>query len=359
MASFVSHDWCSEVSQEIAGNSLRSFVAPVRMEWEMTALRRERMAAGEMRSRPGGLWALVLAGAVTLEAASGRSRVLPGDAVLVDARTAHRFTADVDTDLVHGDLRQAAPSAALPSPLVLRGFSDAQRGVVALVTTCPLEAKDGPDLFATSYAGLLGAAMTALWRAAEGPVGSADDDVNGTADAQVASVVATLADRPGEPWTLDRMAGLVHLSRSALTERFRRATGHSPMRMLREVRMHRARALLAEGWLPVTRVAFEVGYGSVAAFSRAFTADHGVSPLGWRAAPPPRTTSVLPPWPASAPQLGTTSAAPVARPVRPWVPSVPPVRSGSGYAQERPAEPCRDRGTRSDQQQRADPVPVQ
>ncbi|WP_036967188.1 helix-turn-helix transcriptional regulator, partial [Promicromonospora kroppenstedtii] len=95
----------------------------------------------------------------------------------------------------------------------------------------------------------------------------------------VADVVAALAASPGEPWTLDRMAALVHLSRSALTERFRRATGHSPMRMLREVRMHRARTLLIDRCLPVTRVAFEVGYGSVAAFSRAFTTDHGRSPL--------------------------------------------------------------------------------
>ncbi|MFD2026250.1 helix-turn-helix transcriptional regulator [Promicromonospora aerolata] len=330
-------------------------MAPVRMDWEMTALRRERVAAGETRSRPGGLWALVLAGAMTLETVGSRRRVLPGDAVLVDGRTAHRLTADVGADLVHGDLRRAVPSSLLPSPLVVRGFSTRQRGVVALVTTCPLEAKCDPDLFATSYAGLIGAAMTALWRDAERSAGRAGDadahgaaDRHGVADAEVASVVAALADDPGESWTLDRMAALVHLSRSALTERFRRATGHSPMRMLREVRMHRARTLLAEGWLPVTRVAFEVGYGSVAAFSRAFTAEHGVSPLGWRATRMPLVLS-----------SGTASEAFSARPVRPWVPSVAPGASGARYAQERPAETRRDRGTRADQQQRTDAVPVQ
>ncbi|WP_419704027.1 helix-turn-helix domain-containing protein [Promicromonospora sp. NFX87] len=298
----------------------------------MTTLRRECLPAGATTSGSSGLWALVLAGAVTLETAGARSRVLPGDAVLVDARTAHRLVVEVEADLVHGDLWQAVPSAALPSPLIVRGFSDRQRGVVALVTTCPLEVTCSQDLFSSSYAGLIGAAMSRL---------SQDDADGATADPAVAHVMAELAARPEEPWTPDDMAGLVHLSRSALTERFRRATGHSPMRMLREVRMHRARTLLAVERLPVTRVAFQVGYGSVAAFSRAFAADHGVSPLAWRAGPP------------------TSTSTPTRPRRRPWVPSVPPSASGAGHPQDRPADPGRDRRSRADQQQRLDPVPVQ
>jgi AraC-like DNA-binding protein len=302
------------------------------MEWQMTTLRRECLPAGATTSGSSGLWALVLAGAVTLETAGARSRVLPGDAVLVDARTAHRLVVEVEADLVHGDLWQAVPSAALPSPLIVRGFSDRQRGVVALVTTCPLEVTCSQDLFSSSYAGLIGAAMSRL---------SQDDADGATADPAVAHVMAELAARPEEPWTPDDMAGLVHLSRSALTERFRRATGHSPMRMLREVRMRRARTLLAVERLPVTRVAFQVGYGSVAAFSRAFATDHGVSPLAWRAGPPTSTSTPIPPR------------------RRPWVPSVPPSASGAGHPQDRPADPGGDRRPRADQQQRLDPVPVQ
>jgi AraC-like DNA-binding protein len=298
----------------------------------MTTLKREWLPAGAATSGSSGLWALVLAGAVTLETAGARSRVLPGDAVLVDARTAHRLVVEVEADLVHGDLWQAVPSAVLPSPLVVRGFSDRQRGVVALVTTCPLEVTCSQDLFSSSYAGLIGAAMSRL---------SQDDADGAAADPAVAHVLAELAARPDEPWTPDEMAGLVHLSRSALTERFRRATGHSPMRMLREVRMQRARTLLAVERLPVTRVAFQVGYGSVAAFSRAFAADHGVSPLAWRAGPPTPTPPPTPPR------------------RRPWVPSVPPSASGAGHPQDRPADPGRDRRSRADQQQRLDPVPVQ
>lgn len=288
----------------------------------MTTLRRERLPADATVVRPGALWALVLSGAATLETATDRRTILPGDAVLVDARTAHRLTADVETDLVHGDLRRAVSSAPWPSPLVLRGFGDEHRGIVALVTTCPLTVQCKADLFASAYAGLIGAAVSSVSHTAEGFGDHGDEAGRPAADAQVAEVVAALAARPGEPWTLDRMAGLVHLSRSALTDRFRRATGHSPMRMLREVRMHRARTLLTKQCLAVTRVAFEVGYGSVAAFSRAFAADHGVSPLAWR--------------------TGPDAAA-----------------SAAGYAQDRPAEARRHRGSRADHQQRPDAVPVQ
>ncbi|MFD7310300.1 helix-turn-helix domain-containing protein [Promicromonospora sp. NPDC059942] len=338
----------------------------------MTALTRERLSAGDVRSRPGALWAVVLAGAATLETAGARHRVLSGDAVLVDARTAHRLVADRDTDLVHGDLRPTVPSAALPSPLVVSGFDQRQRGVVALVTACPLDAISSPAPFAASYAGLIGAAMTALWQEtatpagrAGGSLGAGTAETGAAADTQVADVVAALADRPGEPWTLDRMAALVHLSRSALTERFRRATGHSPMQMLREVRMHRARTLLIDRCLPVTRVAFEVGYGSVAAFSRAFTSDHGLSPLAWRTGPDQKAPAQAAPDQAApsaawtGPNTNQVPARTRPRQARPWVPSAPLSPSGAGYPQERPAESRRDRGGRPDQHQRPDAVPVQ
>ncbi|MFC4630699.1 AraC family transcriptional regulator [Promicromonospora alba] len=318
----------------------------------MTTLTREQLPADATLARSGALWALILSGAATLETAGGRRTILPGDAVLVDPRTAYRLTADVDTDLVHGDLRREAPAAPSSSPLVLRGFGDEHRGVVALVTTCPLSVQCKADRFAAAYAGLIGAAISAMSGPVDGQVdGQADGAQGPDDDPEVAEVVAALAASPGERWTLDRMAGLVHLSRSALTDRFRRATGHSPMQMLREVRMNRARTLLTKQCLAVTRVAFEVGYGSVAAFSRAFTADHGVSPLAWRTAPAVAGPDVVASGPAAlangAPS-GAPSGAPFARRA-----------SGAGYPQERPADPRRHRRSRADQQQWPDAVPVQ
>jgi AraC-like DNA-binding protein len=284
------------------------------MQWEMTALQRERLPAGHTLNGARPLWALLVAGEATLETADARLPMRSGDAVLVDARTAHRLITDAETDLAHADLRLVVGSPPLPSPLLVRGFRAQHPGVADLVSACPLGGTCRPSLFVVSYAGLVGAAMTSSWLATE----ECDGEDRPGGDPQVADVLAAIAARPGEPWSLDRMAGLVHLSRSALTERFRRATGRSPMQVLREVRMQRARSLLGEHAVPVTRVAFEVGYGSVAAFSRAFAAHHG----------------------GTSPQQ--------------WLRS-----SAAGDAEQCPAEAGGDGGGRADQQRSADAVPVQ
>ncbi|UPK75672.1 helix-turn-helix transcriptional regulator [Nocardioidaceae bacterium SCSIO 66511] len=244
------------------------------MEWELDVMRRERVLAG-LDVAPTARWVLVIDGEAALHTAAAHRTLAPGDAVLVDARTAYRLTAIADTEIVHADLRQVVPSPRLPSPLVVSDFSRQHPGVAELISACPLAAECRSTLFAVSYAGLVGAAMTSSWLA---------DEAQGTArtDEQVADVLAELSSRPGESWTLDRMADVAHLSRSALTDRFRRTVGRSPMQMVREVRMQQARRLLSEQAMPVTRIAFAVGYGSVAAFSRAFTAQHGVSPHAWR-----------------------------------------------------------------------------
>ncbi|MEU5992094.1 hypothetical protein ABZ806_24250 [Spirillospora sp. NPDC047418] len=202
-----------------------------------------RLPAGAVLTEPPvPLWALVLAGGLTLEAAFGVQSLAEGDAVLIDARTAHRLTASgrhEESALVVADLRVAVPVRRLPSPLVVRGFGARHGGVMALVSQCPLERACRPTLFAASYGNLIGAAMTTSWQEDEG--GDA-----GPPDGAVTAVVAAVAARPAEPWTVEGMARLVHLSRSALGERFRRALGRGPAEVLREIRMREARRLLAD-----------------------------------------------------------------------------------------------------------------
>nr|WP_083421281.1 helix-turn-helix domain-containing protein [Jiangella alkaliphila] len=246
--------------------------------WEMSSVRRVRLDAGDvLADAPGSMWALVWEGAVAVETATGRRPLAAGDAVYVDTTTAYRLVATEPAFVLVADLRLVVPAHPVPSPLVVTAFSDRHRGVTGLVMTCPISDGCHPSLFVASYAGLVGAAMTASWLE-DAP--RAEDASQG--DEQVASVVAALVAEPGEAWTLDRMAGLVHLSRSALTDRFRRVTGRSPMQVLRDVRMWEARRRLGADGQAVTRVAYAVGYGSVAAFSRAFSSHHGVAPQRWR-----------------------------------------------------------------------------
>lgn len=280
------------------------------MDWELDVLRRQLLPAGTAVTDPTVRWVYVIAGAAELETATSRTALCAGDAAFVDMRTAARFIAVDDSEIVISDVRQVVPSQSLPSPLVVCGFGSQHPGVAELVGGCPLDAECRGSLFALSYAGLVGAAMTSSWLAA-------DEHNVDARDAQVADVLAALTSRPGESWTLDRMAHLAHLSRSALTDRFRRTVGRSPMQMVREVRMQRARMLLGEPSVPVTRIAFEVGYGSVAAFSRAFAEQHGASPQVWRST------------------------------------------SGAGNAEQRPDQAGRSSGGRADEQRRTYAEPVQ
>ncbi len=90
-----------------------------------------------------------------------------------------------------------------------------------------------------------------------------------------------LHGQPSEPWTVERLARLVGLSRSVLAERFTDIVGQPPMQFLAMWRMQLASRLLADGG-HVAAVAGSFGYESEAAFSRAFKKLVGQAPAPWR-----------------------------------------------------------------------------
>lgn len=81
---------------------------------------------------------------------------------------------------------------------------------------------------------------------------------------------------------MEELAREVHLSRSALGERFTRVVGEPPMRYLAGWRMQLAKHLLGQPELSVARVAARVGYESEVAFHRAFKRHTGHPPAAWR-----------------------------------------------------------------------------
>ena len=104
----------------------------------------------------------------------------------------------------------------------------------------------------------------------------------GLRDHSVGRALACLHERPGDDWTLEKLAKAVGLSRSALAERFAHFVGDPPMQYLTRWRMQVAARLLADGQAKVSAVALQVGYDSEAAFSRAFKKAAGVPPAAWR-----------------------------------------------------------------------------
>jgi len=103
----------------------------------------------------------------------------------------------------------------------------------------------------------------------------------GLRDPVVGQALAALHGQPSEPWTVERLARLVGLSRSVFAERFTEMVGQPPMQYLALWRMQLASRLLIEGG-QVAAVAGAVGYESEAAFSRAFKKLVGQAPATWR-----------------------------------------------------------------------------
>lgn len=83
-------------------------------------------------------------------------------------------------------------------------------------------------------------------------------------------------------WTIEDLARDVGLSRSVLAERFADLVGMPPMQYLARWRMQIAAGLLSSGNTNIANIAAETGYGSEAAFSRAFKKLVGVPPSAWR-----------------------------------------------------------------------------
>lgn len=103
----------------------------------------------------------------------------------------------------------------------------------------------------------------------------------GLRDESVGRALAALHRSPRQAWTLEDLAREAGLSRSALAERFAALVGQPPMQYLAQWRMQLAAGMLARG-AKVSTAAFDVGYESEAAFSRAFKKLTGHCPGAWR-----------------------------------------------------------------------------
>ncbi|RIJ71339.1 AraC family transcriptional regulator [Nakamurella silvestris] len=93
-------------------------------------------------------------------------------------------------------------------------------------------------------------------------------------------------------WSVDDLARLATMSRSAFAARFREVVGTTPASYLTAIRMEAARELLRTEDVTVTELAYRVGYSSDAGFSRAFRRHTGVVPSRWRTQRPEPSPSV-------------------------------------------------------------------
>ena len=97
-------------------------------------------------------------------------------------------------------------------------------------------------------------------------------------------VVDYVESHLGEDLTLDTLAGVACLSPHHLSRSFHRATGLGLHRYVVQRRIERAKDLVLESKLPMAEIAWMVGFGSQAAFTKRFHEEVGESPARLRRA---------------------------------------------------------------------------
>jgi AraC-like DNA-binding protein len=163
-------------------------------------------------------------------------------------------------------------------PPIIRVDSAAHPVMAALLPLLAGELREprpGGDAVATRLADVLVVETVRAWLAEQ------EDAATGwlaaLRDPQLGPAIAAVHRAPGYPWNLGKLAARATMSRSGFAARFTDVVGTPPMAYVAATRMRAARAMLADG-ATVAAVAGEFGYGSEAAFSRAFSQITGQTP---------------------------------------------------------------------------------
>jgi AraC-like DNA-binding protein len=268
------HDALSDVLQAIhlQGGDVRRHSSP-----------RERHPAGARVLHvveEGGL-SVEVAGEDTVELDSG-------DLVLLARGDAHSVRATSPASWVTGEFLVETVVAApllgvLPPAILVRGDAGSAawlRPIKELLMWEVTRGAPGARVMVSRALDLLFIWTLRSW--------AASDDVRragwltAAMDPVLAPILTAIHRDPGRDWSVDELARLTSLSRSAFATRFAESVGETPGSYVLRCRLGHAAYLLRGTTDPVGRIAARVGYTSEAAFSRAFSRAYGSPPRVWR-----------------------------------------------------------------------------
>lgn len=210
-----------------------------------------------------------LRGVVMVRTQAGRWMVPPDHAMWIPAGIEHR----VDM-LGHVSMRSVyvAPNAVenLPERLRVVGVSDLMRALI-------VEAVGLPDEVRLSVRGelLLTLLLHEIPAMPERPLGLPFPD-----DPRIAALCRRFVAAPSPHATIGEWAGAVGMSRRTFTRVFHRQTGLTLSTWRQQALLFAALPRLADGE-PVTRVALDLGYDSVPAFTTMFKRMLGAAPRAY------------------------------------------------------------------------------
>jgi AraC family transcriptional regulator len=99
---------------------------------------------------------------------------------------------------------------------------------------------------------------------------------------RIARVTDHIARHLDDALNVERLAAVAYFSPWHFHRIYREITGETVADTVRRLRLHRAAVELTREATPLERVARRAGYGTTAAFSRAFAADYGIPPGAYR-----------------------------------------------------------------------------
>ena len=104
----------------------------------------------------------------------------------------------------------------------------------------------------------------------------------GFSDSHIRTALIALHERPGDAWSVEALAKIAGMSRTAFSNRFSELIGNTPLNYLIDWRMQVARQMLIETEYPIIDIALKTGYQSEAAFGRVFKRYFDMPPAGFR-----------------------------------------------------------------------------
>jgi AraC-like DNA-binding protein len=114
------------------------------------------------------------------------------------------------------------------------------------------------------------------------------------ADKQMSAAISCMHDDPRHPWTLQKLAQRVGMSRSIFALRFKETVGATPMEYLTRWRMLLGGDRLTNSGDSISVIALSLGYESESAFGKAFRRVMGCSPRQYSRRSHPAPPAVLP-----------------------------------------------------------------
>jgi len=102
------------------------------------------------------------------------------------------------------------------------------------------------------------------------------------ADQKIGKCLNAIHQDIAAAWTIEQLAQISGMSRTAFISRFQQLSGFNPGDYLTQLRMLKAQRLLPLSDSGLVEIAIQVGYQSEAAFSKAFKRFAGISPGAYR-----------------------------------------------------------------------------